>query len=164
MTILRPGYTLPPSNAYPIYARSGWAIPVETALVDDPQLMQIRNQELMKWKPRITLRSPSPHFYNCVGLIFASRRAWIEIDHIYDLFREDQYRQIASNDIMVGDVVLYKYQNTPSHVAMIVDIDRSIGRNIRVVSKWGKHAEFIHFIEDVLDNLGTPSEYWTDRP
>jgi hypothetical protein len=48
-------------------------------------------------------------------------------------------------------------------VGLIVTIDRSIGENIVVMSKWGRDAEFLHFIEDVLELLGTPAEYWTDR-
>jgi hypothetical protein len=36
--------------------------------------------------------------------------------------------------------------------------------NIKVISKWGQEAEFIHDVDDVLDLLGRPSEYWTDRP
>jgi hypothetical protein len=96
-------------------------------------------------------------------MIFASRRAWIEIDYIFELLREDNYTMIPSTEIMIGDIVLYRNQGIPTHIALIVDIDQSIGNSIRVISKWGKDPEFIHFQENVPAILGQPSEYWTDR-
>jgi hypothetical protein len=97
-------------------------------------------------------------------LVFASRHAWIDIDHIYDILREDGYRQIPVGDVMIGDVVLYRdNEGDLSHVALVVTVDRSIGESIRVVSKWGKDPEFIHFMENVPVRLGHPTEFWTER-
>jgi hypothetical protein len=98
-------------------------------------------------------------------MIFAARRAWIEIDYIYDLFREDGYRAISLDGVMEGDVVLYKKNGQPTHVGLIMTIDRSFRTpNVKVMSKWGKDPEFIHFIETVPELFGSPAEYWTDRP
>jgi hypothetical protein len=146
-----------------IYARSGKPIPCENVEIDPLKLTQIRGQELMSWRRNLIIRSISNYPYNCVGMIFASRRAWIEIDYIYEILREEGYRQIPQSEIMAGDMVLYKNRNAPTHVALIVDIDRSIGDSIRVISKWGKDPEFIHFQENVPDILGKPVEYWTER-
>ena len=97
-------------------------------------------------------------------MIFASRRVWIEIDHISELLKADGYRRISDEDIMEGDVVLYKQSETPTHVGVIMFIDCSLGTpNIKVMSKWGKDAEFIHFLEDVPQQFGQPVEYYTER-
>lgn len=163
MSILRLGDQSTPSGDCFVYARSGKPIPCEIVPSDSLDLMRIHGQELMNWRRGLTLRSISNYPYNCVGMIFASRRAWVEIDHIYDLLTGDGYRQIPVNDVMIGDVVVYKNQGFASHVALIVDIDRSMANSIRVISKWGKNPEFIHFQENVPDLLGKPAEYWTER-
>ena len=119
----------------------------------------------MKWRGGLTLRSLSNHTYNCVGMIFASRRAWIEIDYIEKIFVEDGYHQIQSNDVMIGDVVLYRdTSGQPTHVAQIMANEKiGTSQNIKVLSKWGQLGEFIHFVENVADNLGKPSEFYTER-
>ena len=111
------------------------------------------------------MRSASPHPYNCVGMIFTSRRAVIEIDHIYAILREDGYRRITLQDVIVGDVVLYRDAVEPTHVALVTLIDR-IGNslNVRVISKWGLDPEFEHFMENVPARLGVPVEFYTERP
>jgi hypothetical protein len=50
------------------------------------------------------------------------------------------------NQVIEGDVVLYQdVEGRPTHVALIITIDRSLGvPNIKVLSKWGLHPEFIH--------------------
>jgi succinate dehydrogenase flavin-adding protein (antitoxin of CptAB toxin-antitoxin module) len=153
------------SDEHPIYARSGWRIPQEKPDSLSIELMRIRAKERKSWRGRIILRSLSPYPYNCVGMIFASRRAWIEIDYIYKIFLEDGYRQISRDDVKQGDVILYKnYAGEPSHVALVVMVE-SIGqtRNIQVMSKWGPEAEYIHFMEDVPEWLGIPAEFYTER-
>lgn len=98
-------------------------------------------------------------------MIFASRRAWIEIDHIYELLNGDNYSRIDFNAIMSGDLVLYKDKDSnPSHIGLIMTVEK-VGQtpNVLVMSKWGKEAEFIHYIDVLNENLGRPSEYWTDR-
>ena len=161
MSILLPGRQPPDTNEHPIYARSGWEIPQKYLLPDDRIL--IRTRELTRWCPKAIVRSVSPYPYNCVGMIFAARRAWIEIDHVYKILNEDGYRSIPFEAIIEGDIVLYEYNGSPAHVGVIMIIDRSFGPNIRVLSKWGKDAEFIHFIENVPEQLGKPTRYYTDR-
>jgi hypothetical protein len=166
VSILIPGaFESSSSDDYPIYARSGWLIPQEKPDRVDPRIMQNHAKELMRWRPNIILRSLSNYPYNCVGMIFASRRAWIEIDYVYKILIEDEYRQIQRNEVRQGDVVLYKDETgEPSHVALIMMLDR-IGQHlsIQVMSKWGNDPEFVHFEENVPSLLGVPTEYWTDR-
>jgi hypothetical protein len=97
-------------------------------------------------------------------MIFASRRAWIEIDHIYDILREDGYRVISLNQAMEGDIVLYKRNGNPTHIGLIIMMDRSLGApSIKIMSKWGRDPEFIHFIDQVPDIFGPAAEYFTER-
>jgi hypothetical protein len=151
----------------PLYARSGWPIPCEKS-VDLPKQsvadMRRRASELMKIRQGLTLRSLSPYPYNCVGMIFANRRAWIEIDYIGRILKEDGYRQVRLDEVKQGDVVLYKGNNAPCHVALIVTVERYGSRlNVQVISKWGQDAEFIHYMENVLPQLGEPVEFYSDR-
>lgn len=127
--------------------------------------VQINAQELLKWRPKTRLRSVDVYPYNCVGMIFAARRAWIEIDHIYALLSGDGFREISEEEITVGDLILYiDSHNEPAHIGLIITVD-SIGttKSIVVISKWGKDAEFIHFIEDVPEQMGKPMKFFTDR-
>lgn len=158
------GYLDLPDDEHPLFARSGWQIPkvgVDPRRFDP---IEIRARELTRWHPRTHLRSVSKYPYNCVGLVFAARRAWIEIDHIYDILREDGYRQIPPNQILPGDVVLYHYEGIPTHVALITIVE-SYGatQNVMVLSKWGADAEFVHYVEDVPASMGKPVEYFTER-
>ena len=164
MSILIPGRPQSGDNRNTIRTRSGENFPCEEYLPLSPKKMQINAQELMKWRRNIELRSVDNYPYNCVGMIFASRRAWIEIDYIYDLLRADGYNKIQQNEVKVGDVVLYKRVDDPLHVALVI-AKETIGSTslIKVISKWGKDAEFIHIIDDVPEQLGRPAEFWTDR-
>jgi hypothetical protein len=112
VSILLPGDDRPkaPFYKFPIYARSGWEIPQPDEYIPEKSIeeLRIKANELMRQRRELVLRSVSPHLYNCVGMVFASRRAVIEIDHIYQILREDGYRAIRYNEILAGDVVLYK--------------------------------------------------------
>lgn len=110
-------------------------------------------------------RSLSLHGYNCVGMIFACRRAWINITEIDNLLSEDGYKKIPKESLTVGDLVLYKYDTgEPAHIALIYAVE-NIGHtlNIRVISKWGSYPEFLHFMERVPEDLGKPLEFYTER-
>jgi hypothetical protein len=98
-------------------------------------------------------------------MIFAARRAYIEIDHIYDILREDGYRRIPLDDVTVSDVVLYKHGPEPSHVGLVTALVGRIGDtlSVKVLSKWGLEGEFEHFMENVPDRLGKPVEFYTER-
>ena len=88
------------AHPYPIFARSNWEIP-------QPPQSWVKAEQLdantMNWETakaigslrrdkqeNVNIRSLSTHVYSCVSLLFSSRRAWIDIDHIYDIFREDK--------------------------------------------------------------------------
>jgi hypothetical protein len=165
--IILPGQNQPGlPDQKPIYARSGWKIPCESAPVETEARIRIRAGAIMNemLPGRLDLRSVSAYGYNCVGMIFAARRAYIEIDHIYDILRADGYHPITKEMCVVGDVVLYRDHEGPSHVSLVTRVE-IIGqeRSIRVLSKWGMDAEFEHWMHDVVKRLGRPVEFYTER-
>lgn len=169
MVILRQS-ELPPSPCEQpfICTRDKSPIRVEEAI-------SLRNPEAMKEAANIhreeyrgiEVRSISNFPYNCVGLVFASRRAWIEIDYVYDILKADGYRRITRNVVMVGDLVLYKDdKNQPAHIGMVASVEQihptSSERTIFVLSKWGRDPEFVHLINRVPPQLGEAKEFYTE--
>lgn len=161
----------------PIFARSGWEIPqphLDEIRSENRnqsiELMRIRTQALLdsmarNHKQNLKLRSLSPFMYNCVGMIFCNRRAWINIDHIYDILKEDGYTKIPPENAMVGDVVVYTQNDIPSHVGLVTTVHESVGNilNMRVLSKWGKDGEIEHHLEDVPQFCGQPTAYYSEK-
>jgi hypothetical protein len=92
VTLIRSPHETRPSEPETIKARSGWLIPCEKVDVRSSALMEIRTKVVAGWRPNAVLRSASTFPYNCMGLVFASRRAWIEIDYVYTVLKEDGYR------------------------------------------------------------------------
>ena len=159
----------------PIFARNGWEIPQPNPLILEKfqqteelvrdQTVKLVDDLLRKGKRGLQIRSVSAYPYDCVGMIFANRRAWIDIDHIGDILRCDDYQPVSVDDLVVGDVVVYTLQRKRVHVGLVTQILPSMGNvtNIRVLSKWGKYGEVEHRLEDVPYYLGKPSEYWSER-
>jgi hypothetical protein len=52
----------------------------------------------------------------------------------------------------------------PTHIALIVEVGR-IGQtpSIKVISKWGLEAEYIHFMENVPSEYGSSHRFYTER-
>lgn len=79
---------------------------------------------------------------------------------------DDGYRQVARNDALQGDVVLYKLNGAMSHVAEIVEFRLnwlSGQKDFSVLSKWGGDGEYYHDMMDVPPLCGTPSEFYSER-
>ncbi len=116
--------------------------------------------------PNATLRS-STAVYNCMGLVFASRRTWVDINQLGIIVEDDGYEKLANpNEVQIGDIALYKYEGEVTHVGIIVRSE-SIGTTgtpvITVLSKWGVAGEYVHSVHDVPDVYGEAEEYWTER-
>lgn len=116
----------------------------------------------------ITVRSLSGWGYNCVGMILASRRTWIEPDFLLDILADDGYDVLDDqNDILPGDLVVYRRNSTISHIGVILGhqdlIVGSSQKKLIVLSKWGMHGEYIHEVDDVPERLGRKAEYYTER-
>lgn len=160
----------------PIYARSGAEIPqptepeieMERRLLGDVRSNTVQLYGMMRpTKQRsLVVRSVSEHPYNCVGLVFANRRAWIDITRLLWILRHDGYSLVAdSSRLMVGDIALYAYGGDPKHVGLVTQVKRSHGAvlNVRVLSKWGYGGEVEHDVHDVPDLCGRLDSYWSER-
>ena len=94
-----------------------------------------------------------------------NRRAWIDIEYIGQILTSDGYQPVSKEDLVVGDVVVYTLDKRRVHVGLVACVLPDLGEipNTRVLSKWGKHGEVEHRLEDVPYYLGKPSEYWSER-
>jgi hypothetical protein len=140
----------------------------------------IRNERLREASPEILrsmlemdrgftsarLRSAT-QTYNCMGMVFAARRTAIASDLLDWILEEDGY-SLVNNDheVEIGDLVVYRNGGHPEHVGVVVGIEQDILRGsieFDIMSKWGKHPEYIHPLVEVPARFGTETEFWTDR-
>jgi hypothetical protein len=118
--------------------------------------------------PNALLRSITAT-YNCVGLVVASRRTWVEPDHLLTILIQDGYQRLRGpEETEVGDMVVYRDgHGDVSHVGLVSRkriLDPRNGADyLQVLSKWGADGEYFHDLNDVPYLLGRPAEYWTDR-
>ena len=164
-------------NRKPVYTREGNEIPQlefedyeywkkQQSVVDVQRRAGLDFRDLSQMYASLRkARSYSPYMYNCVGMIFASRRAWIEPIELTLIFSEDKYRKIGKDELDCGDIVIYTKRNERTHVGLVTSVqwtDGEIGP-IWVLSKWGMNAEVAHRLEVVPAKLGKPSEYWSEK-
>ena len=145
----------------------GTRIPNASLGQQPPETMAVRRDMVLEKHPNAQVRSLSSQ-YNCVGMVFGARRTVIEPEYVPWILFEDGYHQVPDeNDLIVGDVVVYKTDNGEvGHVGIIVCIKTAVNpprRNITVLSQWGLHGEFFHEIDDVKLEYGNQKEFWTDR-
>ncbi len=116
-------------------------------------------------KNSVQVRSISEYPYNCVGMVFGNRRAWIDLDseEIETHLTNDGYRKISKEELSVGDVVLYKHGEEYTHIGVVICVDRQNVNNIWILSKWGFAGEMIHHVLDVPSGYGLVSQYWSER-
>lgn len=118
--------------------------------------------------PTATCRSLTA-MYNCVGLVFASRRTVVDCEHLEVILRDDGYRPIPREKVIEGDIVVYHRDNQPQHVGIISRLeDMSPLRNrsliqVWVQSQWGEDGEYIHKMEEVPPIYGMVTRFWTER-
>lgn len=152
----------------PLATRRRTTIPNEKRLERNPAALRAAVELWSEKHPSARLRSATA-VYNCMGLVFASRRTWIDPIHLPIILRDDEYRQLAGpHEIQPGDIIVYrdKHDRGVSHVGVIVEIKPEIqtaSRRITVMSQWGGDGEYLHLIDDVPDAYGKLIEYWTDR-
>lgn len=120
----------------------------------------------LRHHPTARVRSLSS-LYNCVGMVFASRRTEIHAQYVRMILEDDGYQQVERSEVHLGDVVVYTDEpGDVSHVGVVAEL-RSEARTgdveITVMSQWGHDGEYVHREDDVNQYLGAPAEYWTDR-
>jgi len=115
--------------------------------------------------PNIRLRSLSAT-YNCVGMVFAARRTWVEPEEIDLIRRDDEYIRVERP--VVGDLVVYRRSADGGicHIGQVVEIERDVQtahHRATVLSQWGQDGEYLHDIADVPELYGSQREFWTER-
>jgi hypothetical protein len=96
--------------------------------------------------------------YNCVGMVFANRRTFIEPEEIPMILQDDEYAEVVrTDDLMPGDVVLYRDPKTDDikHVGVVLAAEVMFEtKRIRVLSQFGRDGEYIHDLDDLPDFYG----------
>jgi hypothetical protein len=87
--------------------RARWRIPNEVRPERPPIALAESVRILGEVFPDARLRSITA-VYNCVGLVVASRRTWVDPAHLIRVLQEDGYRRLAgAAEAEPGDVVAY---------------------------------------------------------
>lgn len=163
-----------PSRPFPeieLATRAERHIPNQLVPEHDEVRLEAAKNLIRDLAPNANLRSLSAT-YNCMGLIFASRRVEIPTSELGRIFNEDNYSRLVDKyKLQVGDIVVY-YRDTNGgrteisiHVGIVSDINMLPNGEVDIIvlSKWGDGGEYFHRMEDVLDWYGSPQEFWTDR-
>ena len=154
-------------NPIPLATRNGWEIPNEVREEQNPISLKAGERFWNVHRPNARIRSNTAR-YNCMGMVFASRRTSLDIKDLNDILKHDEYKRVYEIDVELGDIVVYRDQDRSDirHVGIIADkrLVLAEGRwDLSVMSKWGEQGEYYHHIDDVPEVYGEVSEYWTDR-
>ncbi|WP_176331637.1 hypothetical protein [Burkholderia vietnamiensis] len=97
--------------------------------------------------PDAIQRNNPVSLYNCHGLVFASRRAWVHGDDLSNVLQDDGYIEVRFEDVLPGDIVIYFIDGKPEHTGTVTSVlgDGAL-RSIDVCSKWGHGAEYVHHV------------------
>lgn len=150
----------------PLATRKGRQIPNDRRMEQPPARLRAA-KEMFERRPTVRARSLTG-VYNCMGMVFASRRTWVEPEELQMVLEDDEYLRLAGPDQAVpGDVVVYRdAQGEVAHVGLVAQVITNLRegtQNIGVQSQWGADGEYFHRADDVSPLLGTPTEYWSDR-
>ncbi|PSR18169.1 hypothetical protein C8255_08850 [filamentous cyanobacterium CCP3] len=101
-----------------------------------------------------------------MGLVFASRRTAIEIEHVQMILGDDGYKRIDKKDVKPGDIVLYINDGNYTHIGIIIKVEPVIlsgDFEFTVLSQWGLDGEYIHLINEVPETYGINHEFWAEK-
>jgi hypothetical protein len=158
--------TPPPSLL--IETRAKWRIPNEMRLESSEVFFRESVRIWRAARPNARLRSLTST-YNCIGLVVACRRAWVDPEDLLRVLQDDGYRRLLGEaEAQAGDVVVYRNDHGEvCHAGIVVRKNLYNPENRKdtlvVLSKWGAEGEYEHDASDVPVFCGHPSEYWTDR-
>ena len=115
----------------------------------------------------LSLRSIS-NTYDCVGMVFGSRRTWIDTDQLALIFEDDGYIEVKDRaEVWIGDVIIYRKGREVTHVGLVIGKSfNQEGKSQRfmILSKWGAGGEYIHHEDAVMEmHLGDVHEFYTER-
>jgi hypothetical protein len=99
-----------------------------------------------------------------MGLVFAARRAHIEVEELPRILWADGYRRLASwEQVMPGDLAIYCRDQEYQHVGVVIQTNPLFPLGDQILSKWGMDGEYIHQVADVPEIFGACQEFWTMR-
>jgi hypothetical protein len=156
------------SDSLLLQTRARWSIPNEIRKERPTAALRAAVDLMHELFPKAQLRSITST-YNCVGLVLATRRVWVDPEHLIKILNDDGYRQLQRpEDTEFGDIVIYHDEDgEPCHVGIVLRKNLAIeGENrdlLTVVSKWGADGEYVHEATKLPSLLGRPAQYWTDR-
>lgn len=157
-----------PEPPLALETRSRWPIPNEPRL-ERPKVALDASIDLFRSLfPEAAPRSITAT-YNCIGLIVAGRRTWVDPEHLLRILKEDGYRRLPSAaEAEPGDVVVYHdSQGEVCHAGIVTGKNLLLPGDsrdvLKVLSKWGADGEYVHDASRVPQLLGMPTEFWTDR-
>jgi hypothetical protein len=148
----------------PLSTKKKTLIPNARRQESPPEKMRAAEAYVHAQCPNVLTRSLSAT-YNCVGMVFAARRTWVDTDHISRIFEDDGYRPCQGRaDIMAGDIVVYRkdLHGPIQHVGVIVRplIDQA---SWLVLSQFGSDGEYFHSENEVPLLYGDRKEFLTER-
>jgi hypothetical protein len=153
-------------NALPLYTKKRNRITNSQRKQQVPAIMEAMRAAVQAISPDIKLRSLSSQ-YDCVGMIFASRRTAIGAEHLEMILSDDGYYRVSPRDAVCGDLIVYRdKEGTPNHLALISAIIQEIAEgNIRFecLSQWGENGEYFHREDKISKWFGPNREIWSER-
>ena len=142
--------------------RQKWRIPNVLRLVEaHPDTLAAATQLFETTHPNARLVCSSA-LYNCGGLVFGSRRVWIDPDDFNQILEDDGYERITGPP-SPGDIVLYGTSpESIAHVGVVhhtpVASSPHASHEILVRSQWGDAGEYVHEMRYVPEQFGQPLE------
>jgi hypothetical protein len=129
-------------------------IPNEQRMQRDPSSMAAARDMHLSAHPLWRVRSLRST-YNCMGLVFASRRTWIDPEHFNMIVGDDGYVERSNrNEAVAGDHAVYRNSTNGNviHVGCIVEVRPDLKRarsELIVISQFGANGEYIHEADDL---------------
>jgi hypothetical protein len=156
------------SDSLLLQTRAKWSVPNEIRKERPTAALRAAVELMHDLFPEAQVRSITGT-YNCVGLVIAARRVWVDPEHLVKILKDDGYRQLQRpEDTDYGDIVVYHdADDQPCHAGIVLRKNLALEGDDRdlltVVSKWGADGEYVHAATRLPSLLGRPAQYWTDR-
>lgn len=144
-------------------------IPNSVILSKDPRIYLLRRAEFERGlnnRTRLLIKvlGDGDDTYNCAGMVFGTRRAFIHVDQVNRILEDDSYELVDSNDVQAGDIAIWRNdedENQVDHVGLVAQVDIEDGMSLPIIlSKWGNGMDIAHPPLMVPHAYGCRIEYW----
>ena len=154
-------------NALKLYTRRHNYVINEMPSELPPDQLQALQRDTAVGRLIVLIRSLTAT-YNCMGMVFASRRTSIRPSEL-ELFRlDDGLKDLPGgpSEAEIGDIIVYRKGGVPKHVGVVLQLGKNrqaFETEMLVLSKWGEAGECVHLLGDVPSAYGTEYQILTDR-